>query len=156
LPHHSGKSLKADAIDSPLGSTALGGAVSTLIVLRRTDKYRLVQTIQRLGRDLPETVLGFDAETKLLVLGESRDDIDRKECEEAILAFLEASSEPQTQAAIRETIEGRTTAIRKALTALVKAGKITKTGDGTKGKPFKYECWFSGSQGIPGTREPES
>ena len=57
LTHHSGKSLKTDVIDSPLGSTAIGGAVCTLVVLKRTEAYRTIQTVQRLGQDLPEIVI---------------------------------------------------------------------------------------------------
>jgi hypothetical protein len=34
LTHHAGKSAKSDAIDAPLGSTAIGGAVCTLILLK--------------------------------------------------------------------------------------------------------------------------
>jgi putative DNA primase/helicase len=50
LLHHSGKSVKADPTDSPLGTTAIAGAVATLIVLKRTEKsYRTVQTVQRSG-----------------------------------------------------------------------------------------------------------
>jgi hypothetical protein len=48
LTHHAGKSAKADAIDSPLGSTAIGGAVSTLIHLKRTETMRTIQTVQRI------------------------------------------------------------------------------------------------------------
>jgi hypothetical protein len=56
LLHHSGKGVKADPIDSPLGSTAIGGAVSTLIVLKRTESDRTIQSVQRIGQDMPETV----------------------------------------------------------------------------------------------------
>jgi hypothetical protein len=57
LTHHAGKAIKGDAIDSPLGSTALSGAVSTLIVLKRTESYRTIETVQRTGEAMPETVL---------------------------------------------------------------------------------------------------
>jgi putative DNA primase/helicase len=153
--HHSGKSAKADPIDSPLGSTALGGAVSTLIVLRRTENYRLIQTVQRLGQDLPDTVLRFDQETKQLSLGASKLDTDRGECEKRILEFLDGR-EPQTQAQIREEVNGETRAIRAALTALVAAKEVQKTGEGTRGKPFVYEFWFGGSQDSAKTSKPES
>jgi hypothetical protein len=156
LTHHSGKSAKADPIDSPLGSTALGGAVSTLIVLRRTENYRLIQTVQRLGQDLPETVLSFDPETRQLSLGGSKLDSDREECERAIAEFLRDAGELQTQAQVRDGVEGQTRIIRAALTALAVTGRITKTGEGTKGNPFLYGFENTGSLYIPGTRKPES
>ena len=156
LTHHSGKSAKADPIDSPLGSTALGGAVSTLIVLRRTENYRLIQTVQRLGQDLPETVLSFDPETRQLSLGGSKLDSDREECERAIAEFLRDAGELQTQAQVRDGVEGQTRIIRAALTALAVTGRITKTGEGTKGNPLLYGFENTGSLYIPGTRKPES
>jgi hypothetical protein len=105
---------------------------------------------------MPETVLEFDADSRRLSLGGSRFDADRRECEDAILAFLEAADEPQSQEKVRQGVEGKTRVIRAALTALAESGRITKTGDGKKGKPFLYEFPHSGSQHIAGTGEPES
>ncbi len=156
VTHHSGKSLKADAIDAPLGSTALGGIVSTLLVLKRGDSYRTLQTVQRIGADLPETVLSFDGETRTLSLGTSKADVEQTESQIRILEYLEESPEPQTQEQIRENVEGQTKTIRAALTSLTQSGKIRQTGEGKRGKPFLYERWFSGSQDIYGTREPET
>jgi len=51
LLHHSAKSMKADAIDGPLGSTAIGGAVCTLLVLHRAESHRTIQTVQGHARD---------------------------------------------------------------------------------------------------------
>jgi hypothetical protein len=155
LVHHSGKSAKADAIDAPLGSTALSGAVSTLIIMRRTESYRLIQTVQRLGQDMAETVLNFDSSTHQLSLGGAKVDADRTDCEQAILEFLTDAGEPQTQAQIRGGVEGQTKVVRLALTALAGAGRISKTGEGTRGKPFLYGFPNTGSATYPETRKPE-
>jgi putative DNA primase/helicase len=156
LSHHAGKGMKSDAVDSPLGSTAIGGAVSTLVVLKRNESMRTIQTIQRVGADLPETVLSFEPETHRLTLGGTRFEADRRECEVAILDFLGDIRQPQTQAQIRDGVQGKTAAIRGALTELVRSSRVTRDGDGTKGKPFLYAFENSGSQHITGTREPES
>ena len=156
LTHHAGKSMKVDAVDSPLGSTAIGGAVSTLFVMRRSEAYRTFTSVQRVGPEMPETVLQFDAESRRLSLGGTRFDADRRGCEDAILDFLGEADGPQTQAQIREGVEGQTKVIRAALTALAASGNIAKTGEGTRGKPFLYEFPNSGSQHISGTRKPES
>ncbi len=153
--HHAGKGMKSDAVDSPLGSTAIGGAVSTLVILKRNESMRTIQTVQRVGTDLPETVLHFDTETHRLGLGGTRFEADRQECEVAICDLLRDSREPQTQAQIREGVQGKTASIRAALTELVRGRRVSKTGDGTKGKPFLYAFEDSGSQYIAGTREPE-
>jgi putative DNA primase/helicase len=156
LSHHAGKGMKSDAVDSPLGSTAIGGAVSTLVILKRNESTRTIQTVQRVGADLPETVLRFDSETHRLALGGTRFEADREECEAGILDFLRDTPEPQTQAQIRDGVQGKTAAIRAALTELVRSGRVSKTRDGTKGKPFLYAFEDSGSKYISGTREPES
>ena len=124
LTHHAGKSLKADAIDAPLGSTALGGIVSTLLVLKRGESYRTLQTVQRIGVDLPETVLSFDATTRTISLGGSKGDAEQVEAENRILDYLEHAGEPKTQEQIRDEVEGRTQTIRAALTSMVNAGKV--------------------------------
>lgn len=82
-------------------------------------------------------------------------DADRADCERAILEFLKDSGEPQTQAQIRDGVEGQTKVIRSALTALAGAGRITKTGEGTKGDPFLYGFPNTGSPAYPETRKPE-
>ncbi len=156
LSHHAGKGMKSDAVDSPLGSTALGGVASTLVILKRNESMRTIQTVQRVGTDLPETVLRFEPETHRLALGGTRFEADRQECEVAILDFLRDTREPQTQAQIRDGVQGKTATIRAALTELVRSSRVSRTGDGMKGKPFLYAFENSGSQYIPGTREPES
>lgn len=156
LTHHAGKSLKADAIDSPLGSTALGGIVSTLLLLKRTETYRTLQTVQRICTDLSETVLAFDSVTRKLSLDGSKAERDQSDAEGRILTHLQTAGKPQSQKQIRDEVEGSTKTIRAALTSLTRSGRVKQTGEGTRGKPYVYERWFSGSQDIQRTREPET
>jgi hypothetical protein len=155
LTHHAGKSLKADAIDAPLGSTALGGLVSTLVYLKRSANHRTIQTVQRIGKEMEETVLLFNSETRTLSIGPSKSEIEHAEAETRILEYLEDALEPMTQEQIRDDVEGQTKTIRAALTSLTQSGRIHQTGEGKRGKPYLYERWFSGSKHIQGTREPE-
>jgi len=39
---------------------------------------------------------------------------------------------------------------------MVESGRVAKSGDGTRGKPFNYEFPNSGSRYIRGTSKPES
>ena len=87
--HHSGKALKGDPIDSPLGSTAISGSVSTLIDLKRTEGRRTFQTRQRIGQDVSETVLAFNPGTRSLFVGGTRSEADRNDCEGEILDYPE-------------------------------------------------------------------
>lgn len=156
LLHHSGKSLKADAIDSPLGSTAIGGAVATLIALKRTEAYRTIVTRQRIGQDLPETVLQFDPETKRLSFGGTREEAETETLSGDILDFLQAAGEPKTEPDVTEGVEGKTKFVRRALRRLVEQGKVSREGGGKRGDPYHYRFSFSCSHYIAGTREQET
>jgi AAA domain len=156
LTHHAGKSAKADAIDSPLGSTAIGGAVCALALLKRTESVRTIQSVQRIGQDMPETVLQFDIESHSLSLGVQKAQADVQAIAEAILEYLKNANEPKTESEIEESVEGKTGIKRKALRELVGQGQIMREGVGRKGNPFKYQFSFSCPPYIPGTREQES
>jgi hypothetical protein len=157
LLHHSGKGMKADAIDAPLGSTALGGAVCTLVVLKRGENYRTIQTVQRVPTDLPETVLVFDIATRQLSLGADKSQADIEAIAAGIIEYLQmAEPDAKTESEINDHVEGKTSSKRKALRALVEQGKITREGTGRKGDPFTYKYSFPCSQHITGTREQES
>ncbi|MFY9855044.1 MAG: AAA family ATPase [Terracidiphilus sp.] len=154
LVHHSGKSVKSDAIDSPLGSTAIGAAVSTLIVLKRTESYRSIQTVQRIGIDMPETVLTFDSKTRLLSIGGTRAEADRREIEKDIVEYLQSVNETLTEPEIIDHIEGTNAVKRKALRSLVDNQTIHRDGGGKKGDPFKYS--FACTEDIPRTSVQET
>ncbi len=145
--HHSSKLAKSDAIDSPLGSTAMSGAVSTLIVVKRLETHRTIQTVQRIGRDMPETVLQFDETTKHLSLGGSREDVEVNEVACRILAFMEADH-PLTEREINSGIEGRNRCKAQALRRLTAQGKLTRSGTGKKGDSYHY------SVSTPSTPRP--
>jgi hypothetical protein len=137
LTHHAGKSPKADPIDSPLGSTAIGGAAATTIVLNRRGAYRTVQTVTRIGQVLPETILSFDPETRLLSVGGTRAESDCQGIEKEIVEFLEAGGE-KCEREIVDHVTGTNAVKRKALRSLVKKGVVRRRGTGKKGDPFKY------------------
>jgi len=140
--HHAGK-FDREGGDNILGSTALFAAVDTAILLKRTDRYRTVRSIQRYGNDLPETVLPFDPQTGMVSLGQTRNQDEETRLAEAIVVLLIHQRDLEgerllTQAEIEETIEGRTLLKRKALKALIDAGKVERLGGGSKGDPFRY------------------
>jgi hypothetical protein len=157
LLHHSSKVPKLDAIDAPLGSTAFGGIPATLIYLMRTSGgYRTIQTVQRIGKDLSETVLNFNEATKRLTAGGTRKEREEGDAGQRILDYLDPAQEPQTEQAIRDAVEGKTEVLHAALKTLLKTGKIERSGGGKKGNPFLYKKFlFPSSQPISGTREQE-
>jgi putative DNA primase/helicase len=137
VTHHAGKSPKTDPIDSPLGSTAIGGAAATTIVLNRREAFRTVQTVTRFGPILAEMILSFDPETRLLSVGGTRAESDCQEIEKEIVEFLKAGGE-NSEPEIVDHVTGTNAVKRKALRSLVKKGVVKRRGTGKKGDPYKY------------------
>lgn len=156
LLHHSGKGQKADPIDSPLGSTAIGGAASPLIVMGRTENYRTLRTVQRIGQDMPETILQFDPETKRLSVGGTREEIEIQAKRDEILEFLREAGETKTEQEIRDNVKGETKMLARALRELCKAAKLTREGEGKRGNPFRYGFSFACSEDTVQTSKQEN
>lgn len=137
--HHSPKKAREDAIDAPLGSTALGGAVSTLFVLSRNPEsgIRSIRSTQRVGSDLPEMVLRFDIDTQRVELVGTRQQFEVNNLKPMIcnaLGELEMTEE-QIFAAVEH---GKTGAKRVALRSLCSEGSLERLGAGKKGDPYLY------------------
>jgi predicted ATP-dependent serine protease len=155
--HHAGKGEREGG-DSILGSTAIFAAVDTALIMKRSERYRTLSSIQRYGEDLPETVLRFDQTSRTVTLGESKEHEEEARTADAIVDFLKTKEAPVTEAEIDAEVEGRTTRKRKAIRDLVAAGAVERTGKGGKKDPFHYVLagfMFSCSQhtsGNTGTR----
>lgn len=136
--HHSPKQAREDAIDAPLGSTALGGAVSSLFELRRSPEgLRTIRSTQRVGDDLPEMVLHFDPQTQRLSLDGTRQQVEVNSLKPHILAALNGSE--LTEGEIFDAVpHGKTGAKRTALRELCRDGALDRSGSGKKGNPFMY------------------
>jgi hypothetical protein len=137
--HHLGKGDRSGG-DAILGSTAIFGAVDTVLLLKRSERYRTISSDQRYGQNLEETVLDFDPATKIPRMGGTKEEEERSRVQEAILVFLKMHEEPQTEKEIGADVEGRTSQKRKALRDLLAAGEIVRHGKGGKKDPFTYSC----------------
>lgn len=137
--HHSKKG-ESSVDDCLLGSTAIFGSVDTVILLKRYEGYRTIQSQQRYGEDMPETVLVFDKATGSTNIGGAKEDQDIHSMENAIFDFLSKQTEPVVEKVITDEVLGKTTLKRKALRQLVKEGQIFRTGKGGKGNAFHYSC----------------
>jgi 5S rRNA maturation endonuclease (ribonuclease M5) len=142
--HHAGKSEKSDAIDAPIGSTAIAGAFDSVFVIKRNGERRTIQSVQRYGEDLLETILAMDPSTGSVALAGSKVDADLSEMRAAIEAYLwervEASPEDRAvdEPTIDKNVEGRTKIKRDALRELVADGRVERSGLGKRGDPFHY------------------
>lgn len=137
--HHARK-MDGEGADTTLGSTAIFGTVDTAIILKRIkDGKRTIETQQRYGNDIEETMLVFHADAKAISLGGSKDEDDTHRIKEAIIEFLKSIKTPVPEDEI--DVEGKTMFKRKGLRELVKENKIERTGKGKKGNPFLYSCF---------------
>lgn len=152
LVHHAGKGER-DGGDIILGSTAIFGTVDTALLVKRSARYRTLSSIQRYGPDLEETTVTLDTETGLLSAGMPRREADEAEAALAILVYLAGQAEPVEESAIDEAVEGKRGPKVKALRRLVKDGRVTRTGAGKKGEPYRYADSGSSFPHIPGNQE---
>jgi len=121
------------------------------LILKRSEKYRTLSSIQRYGDDLEEITVTLDPITRDVSAGPPKADVEMAEVGGLIVEFL-ASRDPVTEAELDAAIEARTQVRRKARRELVGTGKVVRTGRGGKSDPFRYSCSLSNV----GTREHET
>lgn len=139
LVHHAGKSDRQGG-DNLLGSTAIFGTVDTCLIQKRAEHYRTLQSENRYGQDLDETVLEWDEECRAITLGSSKQDTDVERLVQDIRAFLDTQEMPVSRAVIEKTLKGGTGPLRKALKKLVETGQVERSGRGRKSNPFLFSC----------------
>src|SRR5262249_44397827 len=70
--------------------------------------------------------------------GPSRREADEAKAATAIQEYLAGQKEPVDESAIHEAVEGRKAVKVRALRSLVADAKVTRTGEGKKGRPYLY------------------
>ena len=163
VTHHAPKGERAD-IDAPIGSTAIAGSADVVMVLKRSERYRTLSTVQRTGKDMPDTVIELDPATRAVRASGTRHDADVMATKTAILDYLKTLSEPIDEKVIHESVEGRKKVKTPALRALVEDGSVARTGAGKKGDPYLYSisgflvpgiCWEPENQNSKSTEKPQ-
>lgn len=134
--HHAGKGDRLGG-DGVLGSTALFGAVDALLLMRRKDNVRTLETIHRYGEDMPETVVTMDPITGIITAGGTVEEALLEQASAQVMAEL-GHIEELTEQEIRDRAGGNTGLIGKALRRLVADGHVLRDGNGKRGSPFTY------------------
>ena len=144
--HHAGKGEKGEPIDQIIGTTALAGAVDTILILERQRSIAgdgsTLTSIQRYGDEPDPMTLALDEKSEVFSLNET-DRARVQEREETkikeIIAFVSTHSAGwSTEKEIRAKIPGRDETIRRLLGRIVAAGRVTASGSGKKGDPVRY------------------
>jgi hypothetical protein len=133
--HHAGKGERTGG-DALLGSTALFAAVDTLLMMKRRDQVRTIETMQRYGEDMEETVVYLDTETGIVTPGGDLATMLMEQAQVAVLAAM--GNDTLTEPDIRARVGGNESTTGKALRALVDEGKVARTGKGKRGDPYQY------------------
>jgi hypothetical protein len=161
LLHHSNKANDRDDLDSVLGSTAITGSCDTVMTLKRTERYRLIQTRQRNGDDMPSTVLEQDPHTGHVRLAGNPHDIDIAVLTRELLRVLQNADRPLDREDWLDQVDGRRQFKLEAFKALFREPEIRNvhvTGSGTRNDPRRYAFQVSDSRSpVPSKEgEPES
>jgi hypothetical protein len=139
VTHHLGK-MTREGGDDVLGSTAIFGAVDTLVLFRRRkDNLRVLQTIQRYGADLGETVIPMD-DMGRIGLGTAVSELRQAEVRAKVREVLERLSEGESLdlQGLREHTEMDRNSVHRAAQELVDAGVVERIGEGKRGNPWRY------------------
>jgi hypothetical protein len=137
VTHHLGKMVR-DGGDDVLGSTAIFGAVDTLVIMRRVkDDVRVMHTVQRYGKDMTETTVPMDEFTGRISLGSAISEIKMSEAREAVIELLKGADGVDQETVRHETGVASQAAYR-ALMALLKEELVTRSGRGRPGDPYRY------------------
>lgn len=139
VTHHLGK-MTREGGDDVLGSTAIFGAVDTLVLFRRRkDNLRVLQTIQRYGTDLGETVVPMDVSGRI-ALGAAVSELKQAEVRAKVREVLEKLGEGESLdlPALRERTEMERTPVYRAAQELVEEGVVARIGEGKRGNPWRY------------------
>lgn len=137
--HHNGKGGDLrEGGDAVLGSSAIFAAVDALLTMRKREKVRTIESTQRYGEDLPETIVHLDSLTGAVTAVGDMKDFTLSERKKLVLESI--GSEPLSEAAIKDAVGGTNKGLTsKALRALFDEGQVTRTGGGKRGDAFMYQ-----------------
>src|SRR5262249_8228775 len=133
--HHLGKGDRSGG-DAILGSTALFGAVDTALLMKRRENVRTLETIQRYGDDMAETVITLDPTTGNVDVGGDVATMQLEEIGRQAIAVM--GDEMLAEADIRERVGGNSGLVGKAIRRLLDQGGLVRTGEGRRGNPYQY------------------
>jgi len=138
MVHHATKGQAIDAGDSVLGSTAIRGAVDTLIFLEIKGENRQIKSEQRYGKNITETLITYDKDRCMLSSVGGAKEFEAADIERQVTIRLRGCDEGLSMHEILDSIEGRTNTIRSTLLNMCERGKLKREGSGKKGDPFRF------------------
>ena len=140
LTVHHGRKSGGDAGDETLGSTGLLGAVDCHLSLKRTSgAERYLSTLQRVGPDMPETLLTMDSETMAISAGDTKAAKTQADLGTMIVDHLRDTRHAHTLPELAKAITRRSANVKTTLEAMVEQGRVVRSGTGKSGDPHRFE-----------------
>lgn len=138
------------------GSTAIAGAVDVVVEYERPSgqapaQHRQIVAVGRWTATPPLLLIDFDPATcawRVVGEGSGREDGARASAREALLATLPAVAPGATLGEIEEATGKNRRDWHTTLSDLVDDGAVNRTGEGVKGKPYRY--WRSPADSLDG------
>lgn len=134
--HHAGKIDRPDG-DSVLGSTGFFAAVDTLLELKKRNGVHSLNSINRYGVNLPDTVLNLDPLNGLVEPGGTTEEARGAVILRDVVEVL-TTSPGLTEPEIRERVGRDTAALVRVIQRAVANGSLVRDGAGKKGSPYQY------------------
>lgn len=162
---HHAKKGDGDDLDASIGSTAIRGLAYSYLFLKRlpNSDRRILRSDQRGGQNFEELAISFSDQGWLEIAG-TMEQAEIDEAKPKVIEFVESEDGDVSEKDIRNALPIRTIVVSKAIRELTKSGQLERTGEGRKGKPFRYSLGSSTSlerdsvpregvigEGIPGT-----
>lgn len=125
--HHAGKGEKVDLIDMSLGSTALAGAVTVLMAMKRDLSEETLRLFAARGRgvEFEPHVVFIDEDSHMPRLGTTHQLYKTEQVQTAVMAALaDQDGEPITKTALKAATGGRGEVTGLAIDALKRSGAI--------------------------------
>jgi hypothetical protein len=142
--HHANKGMALDLGDGALGSTAITAAVDTVLYLSKKGEFRKIESEQRYGTAIPETILAYDPHTYTLTKMGGARELEHQEIARKITVTLRRNPNGLTFEQIHEGIEARTETVRAVLYSM----NLIRTGSGRRGDPYVF-CLNASGNGSP-------
>lgn len=153
--HHANK--YGEGLDCILGSTALSGSVDNIFIVGRGEHHRTLSSIQRIGEDLPATVIEMNLDTGQVKMAGSKLDADTDDAAALILDVLRNAQQPETERWIRDQVQARPKDQARALRMMMRRNWIARGGNGKRGDPYTYAVTdnyrIGGSAGSRGSEQ---
>jgi hypothetical protein len=138
--HHANKGMQLELGDGALGSTAITATVDTVIYLSKKGEFRKIESEQRYGTAIPETILGYDPHTYTLTKVGGARELEHQEIARKIAVTLRRNPNGLTFEQIHEGIEARTETVRTVLYTM----NLIRAGSGKRGDPYVFSLSESG------------